>query len=76
MNGDEANDSQTEAAVGAHDGHGTLGEPEALGAFDYGVVGVSVVIVIITFYLAVRYLLWPGESDDSHIKRTILEDEP
>lgn len=39
------------------------------------VVLVSSVIVAITFYLAVLYLVRPGEHDDEHIKRQILDEE-
>lgn len=46
------------------------------GIFDYTVIGVSTAIVAVTFYLAVRYLLWPGEQAETHIKRTVLEEEP
>jgi len=39
------------------------------------VVVVSAAIVAITFYLAVLYLVRPGEHDDEHIKRQILDEE-
>lgn len=39
------------------------------------VVLVSSVIVAITLYLAVLYLVRPGEHDDEHIKRQILDEE-
>jgi hypothetical protein len=43
--------------------------------FDYTVIVVAVAIVVLTFVLAIKYLIWPGERGDQHIKRRILEDE-
>jgi hypothetical protein len=43
--------------------------------FDYTVIIVAVAIVVLTFVLAIKYLIWPGERQDEHIKRRILDDE-
>ncbi len=43
--------------------------------FDYTVIIVAVAIVVLTFVLAITYLIWPGERQDEHIKRRILDDE-
>ena len=55
------------------------GEPDATshpdGAFEYGVLALAVVIVAVSLYLSLKYLMAPGEKDDAHIKRTILEEE-
>jgi hypothetical protein len=65
--------SESTAPARAPD-HGADGSrPEGL--FDYGVIVVSTAIVAVTLYLAVRYLVWPGERSGSHIKRTILDSE-
>ena len=45
------------------------------GPWEWTVVAISVVIVAVAIYLAIRYLIWPGERDSSHIKRRILRDE-
>jgi hypothetical protein len=42
---------------------------------DYAIIIVAVAIVALTFVLAIKYLIWPGERGDQHIKRRILEDE-
>ncbi|MFH0344830.1 MAG: hypothetical protein ACHBNF_22510 [Chromatiales bacterium] len=39
-------------------------------------VGLAISVVVVAFYLAVRYTLWPGESSPDHIKhRMLTEDE-
>lgn len=43
------------------------------GFFDYFVVTFAVAIVALSLYLAAKYLLFPGEQSDDHIKRQILE---
>jgi len=37
-------------------------------------VVVALAIVLVSFYLAVRYTFWPGELSPNHIKRRVLED--
>lgn len=39
------------------------------------VTGISTAVVALALYLAVRYLFWPGETSDDHIKRRILREE-
>ena len=41
---------------------------------DLVLVAVAVVVVILAFYLAVKYTFWPGERSMNHIKRRILDD--
>jgi hypothetical protein len=53
---------------------GRMGEP-ASGIFDYAVVVLAVVLVVITTVLTVRWLIRPGEDAPDHIKRLILDDE-
>jgi hypothetical protein len=37
-------------------------------------VGLGIVVVILTTFYALRYLIRPGEKGADHIKRRILED--
>jgi hypothetical protein len=41
---------------------------------DLALVAVAALVVILAFYLAVKYTLWPGERSTTHIKRRILDD--
>ena len=41
---------------------------------DLILVTIALAVVIISFYLAIRYTLRPGEKSSDHIKRRILED--
>jgi hypothetical protein len=41
---------------------------------DLLLVAVAALVVILTFYLAVKYTFWPGEKSTNHIKRRILDD--
>lgn len=40
--------------------------------WDYVVVGSTVVIVLISLFYAVKWILRPGEKESEHIKRSIL----
>jgi hypothetical protein len=42
--------------------------------YEYILVGVSVVVLVWVFYLAVRVTVRPGEEQEDHIKRRILEE--
>jgi hypothetical protein len=44
-------------------------------AIDMALVGLGVVVVILTTFYALRYLIRPGETSADHIKRRILADE-
>lgn len=37
--------------------------------------GIAFAVVILAFYLAVRYTLKPGEQSRDHIKRRVIEDD-
>ncbi len=52
--------------------HGLTDAPS--GIADHAIVVVAIMVVAVTVYLCVRYLLSPGENEDSHIKRRILDD--
>ena len=43
--------------------------------WDYVVVWGAVVIVVISLFYAVKWILHPGEKDSEHIKRSILNPE-
>ena len=41
--------------------------------WDYFIVGVIAVIVLITLYYSMKWLVRPGEDRPSHIKRSVLD---
>jgi hypothetical protein len=41
---------------------------------DLVLVGIALIVVVLAFYLAVKYTFWPGEGSPDHIKRRVLED--
>lgn len=61
------------AHVGHGEGAGADEEPSA--AAEWTVFGLSSALVAVTIYLAIRYLIWPGETSEDHIKRRILREE-
>jgi hypothetical protein len=44
------------------------------GTLDYIIISVSALIVLATLIYFVKYLLWPGERDPKHIKRSIINE--
>lgn len=40
--------------------------------WDYVIVIATVIIVLITLYYTVKWMIKPGEEDANHIKRTVL----
>ena len=42
------------------------------GNWDYVIVAVAIVITLVTFYYALKWMINPGESNINHIKRTVL----
>lgn len=44
-------------------------------SWDYLIVSVAVVIVLITLFFAIKWLVRPGEKSSSHIKYLILNNE-
>ena len=42
------------------------------GNWDYVIVLATVAIVVVTLFFAVKWIMFPGEKDSNHIKRTIL----
>jgi len=45
------------------------------GNWDYVIVWTTVVIVLITLFFSLKWLIRPGEKSDTHIKRLILNNE-
>jgi hypothetical protein len=45
------------------------------GLFEYIIAALAVGVLLLTLYLCIRYFLRPGETEDDHIKRKILDDE-
>lgn len=43
--------------------------------FDYAIVWVMVIIVLISLFYSLKYLIKPGEKNDNHIKRIVLNFE-
>ncbi|MFB6262926.1 MAG: hypothetical protein ABEL76_04770 [Bradymonadaceae bacterium] len=66
------NDS-TDATTSPPADHGHDAAPS--GPAYWLVTGTSAVIVALACWLAVKYLVWPGEGGDGHIKRRILREE-
>jgi hypothetical protein len=50
-------------------------QPGPTGFFDYIVAAVAVGVLLMILYLCIRYFLRPGETNDDHIKKKILDDE-
>ena len=62
------------AVLQAHGSHGG-GSGTRPAPYEYVLVGLAIVGMLWTLYLAVRYTLRPGEDRPDHIKRSILDDE-
>jgi hypothetical protein len=45
------------------------------GPFDYIIAALAVAVLLLTLYLSIKYFLKPGETEDDHIKKKILDDE-
>ena len=43
--------------------------------WDFLIVSVAAVIVVATFFFSVKWLIWPEEKGENHIKRIILNYE-
>ncbi|MEP7376872.1 MAG: hypothetical protein ABI675_25965 [Chitinophagaceae bacterium] len=43
--------------------------------WDFLIVSVAAVIVVATFFFSVKWLIWPEEKGEKHIKRIILNYE-
>ncbi len=66
---------QTHWAHTRAEGHHSMPQSDGPTAADWAVVVVSVVIVVVSIVLSIRYLFRPGEQDPDHIKRRILRDK-
>lgn len=61
-------------ALQTHSSH-TGGAGARPAPYEYVLVGLAIVAMVWTLYLAVRYTVRPGEDRPDHIKRAILEDD-
>ncbi len=43
--------------------------------WDYVVISFMVIVVILTFYFSLKWIIKPGEKSPTHIKRLILKEE-
>ena len=43
--------------------------------FGWAMVALATVVVMAAFYVWITRSLWPGEEDENHIKRRILNDD-
>ena len=43
--------------------------------WDYLIVWITVVIVLLTLFFSVKWIIRPGEKSDAHIKRMILNNQ-
>jgi len=43
--------------------------------WDYLIVSVAAAIVVTTLFFSIKWLLWPGEKEEKHIKRIVLNYE-
>lgn len=41
--------------------------------WDYVIVWAAVIIVLLTLYYTIKWMIKPGEKSDEHIKRTVLD---
>jgi len=41
---------------------------------EFILVAIALAVVLLSFYLAIRYTLRPGENSPDHIKRRVLDD--
>jgi len=67
-------------ALSAYAAEGFAASPpdHAAGPGGFGdliIAAFSILIVVVTLFLCVRYLLFPKENEDTHIKKRILDDE-
>lgn len=45
------------------------------GNWDYVIVGVTMIIVVLTLFYSIKWLIKPGEASQKHIKRFILDNQ-
>lgn len=44
------------------------------GISDLVIVIISIIVVFLSFYLCIKFFIWPGEENLDHIKRKILNE--
>jgi len=45
------------------------------GSFDYIIVLATVAVVVVALVYAIKFIVHPGESEPSHIKRIVLQED-
>jgi hypothetical protein len=45
------------------------------GSFDYIIVLATVAVVLVALVYAIKFIVHPGESEPSHIKRIVLQED-
>ena len=40
---------------------------------DYAIVWATVILVLVTLFYSIKWVIKPGEKSDQHIKRTVLD---
>ncbi|MBD3749462.1 MAG: hypothetical protein IE931_08195 [Sphingobacteriales bacterium] len=43
--------------------------------YDYLIIGITVLITVFSLFFAIKWIIKPGEKEQSHIKRVFLEFE-
>jgi hypothetical protein len=45
------------------------------GIWDYVIVAIAIVVLVLSLCLSIKYLIHPGEKEGNHIKKKILDDD-
>jgi hypothetical protein len=49
--------------------------PDVIGGIsDLAIVIISIIVVFLSFYLCIKFFIWPGEENQDHIKRKVLSE--
>lgn len=49
--------------------------PDVIGGIsDLVIVIISTIVVFLSFYLCIKFFIWPGEENLDHIKRKVLNE--
>lgn len=43
--------------------------------WDYAIVAIAIVVLVLSLFLSIKYLIRPGEKEGNHIKKKILDDD-
>lgn len=45
------------------------------GIWEYVIVAFAIVVFLVSLYLCIKFFLRPGEEENTHIKKKILDDD-